>query len=132
MYIETSYAIYLVISIAVTIWVAHTLYKNGLVFLVDAFNGNVELAKSVNHLLVVGFYLINLGYVARALTTDRTVTSVRQAMEMVSEKVGIILLVLGGMHFFNLYVFNKLRRRGREYSAQPPIAPDARITPIGL
>ena len=132
MYIETSYAIYLVISIAVTIWVAHTLHKNGLVFLVDAFNGNVELAKSVNHLLVVGFYLINLGYVARALTTDRTVTSVRQAMEMVSEKVGIILLVLGGMHFFNLYVFNKLRRRGREYSAQPPIAPDTRITPIGL
>ena len=132
MYIETSYAIYLVISIAVTIWVAHTLHKNGLVFLVDAFHGHAELAKSVNHLLVVGFYLISLGYIARALTTDRTVTSVRQAMEMVSEKVGIILLVLGAMHFFNLYVFNKLRRRGREYSAQPPIPPDTRITPVGL
>jgi len=132
MYIEASYAVYLVISLAVTIWVAHTLHKNGLVFLVDAFRGNSELARSVNHLLVVGFYLINLGYVTRALTTDRTVSSLRQAIEMVSEKVGVILLVLGAMHFFNIYVFNRLRRRGEEEPRKVPVPPDARITPLGL
>jgi hypothetical protein len=84
----------------VAIWVGRTLYKNGLVFLVDAFRGNRELANSVNHLQVVGFYLINVGYVARALTTNQHVNSLRTAIELVSTKLGTIVPVLGVMHFF--------------------------------
>ena len=57
-----TYAAYLVVSVALTVWVAATLRKNGRTFLVDAFGGNGEMADSVNHLLVVGFYLINIGY----------------------------------------------------------------------
>jgi hypothetical protein len=127
MYIEGSYMVYLAISVGVTVWVARTLHKNGQVFLVDAFHGNAELAGSVNHLLVVGFYLINVGYVARSLTTDRSVATLRGAIEMVSDKLGVILLVLGAMHFVNLYVFNHLRRRGREYLETPPVAPNDHI-----
>jgi hypothetical protein len=61
MYVMICYLSYLAISIGLTIWVARTLHKNGRVFLVEAFHGNEELADSVNHLLVVGFYLINGG-----------------------------------------------------------------------
>ena len=57
-------------SIGLTIWVARTLHRSGRIFLVDAFHGNAELADSVNHLLVVGLYLINVGYIALALTTS--------------------------------------------------------------
>jgi TRAP-type C4-dicarboxylate transport system permease large subunit len=127
MYVEWSYAVYLALSLAVTVWVARTLHKNGRVFLVDAFQGNAELAASVNHLLVVGFYLINVGYVASALTTDQAVFSLRGAIELVSTKVGMILLVLGVMHFFNLCVFNRLRRRGQHDMTVPPVVPDARV-----
>lgn len=111
MYVIECYASYLLISLAVTFWVAHTLHKNGRVFLVDAFRGNEALADSVNHLLVVGFYLINLGYVALYLRASGSVDSVRQAIEVVSDKIGIVLLVLGVMHFFNLFVFSRLRKR---------------------
>ena len=69
MNIAACYFSYLAISIGITIWVARTLHSNGRVFLLDAFNGNAELADSVNHLLVVGFYLINVGYIALALST---------------------------------------------------------------
>ncbi len=55
MYVLYSYAVYLVVSIAVTIWVARTLHANGRAFLVDAFHGEDKIADSVNHLLVVGF-----------------------------------------------------------------------------
>ena len=58
-----SYSLYLLIAIPVTIWVAKTLHRNGRVFLVDCLHGNAEMADSVNHLLVVGFYLINIGFV---------------------------------------------------------------------
>ena len=60
-YIVCTYALYLAISIALTVWVAKTLHKNGRLFLVDAFHGNEPLADSINHLLLVGFYLINVG-----------------------------------------------------------------------
>src|SRR5260221_6597616 len=100
MYIVFSYLTYLAISLGVTIWVAGTLHKNERVFLVNAFQGNTELADSINHLLVVGFYLVNLGYMALALRTYATVDTPRQVIELL--KVGMILVVLGIMHFLNL------------------------------
>jgi hypothetical protein len=117
MYIVWSYIVYLAVSIAVTVGVARSLRRNGRVFLVDAFQGNEAMADSVNHLLVVGFYLINTGYVTMVLRTEGGLDSLRQAIELVCDKVGPVLLVLGVMHFGNLYVFHKLRARGRERHA---------------
>jgi len=114
MYIVGCYLTYLAISLAVTVWVARTLHKNGRVFLVDAFHGNADLADSVNHLLVVGFYLINIGYVTFTLRTGAALANLRQSIELVSDKIGVVLLVLGVMHFFNLYVFSRLRKRAQE------------------
>src|SRR5881409_2903027 len=115
-----TYIAYLLISVALTVWVARTLHKNGRIFLVDSFLGNEPLADSVNHLLVVGFYLINIGYVSMALRSDATLSSLRQAIELVSGKIGIVLLVLGAMHFFDLYVFSRLRKRAREVERPAP------------
>jgi hypothetical protein len=126
MYIVICYIVYLAVSVAATALVARTLHRNGRSFLVDAFQGNSELADSVNHLLVVGFYLINIGYVTLALRTQGEILTVRAAIELVADKFGLVLVVLGGMHFFNLYVFNRLRTRGRA-ELRPPLPPDARI-----
>lgn len=129
MFIVYSYFVYLAISLTVTVWVASTLHRRGRIFLVDAFHGQQELADSVNHLLVVGFYLINVGYVAFALRTTLTPENLRQAIELVSDKLGVVLLVLGGMHFFNLYVFSRIRNRGMQDAAPPPFPPDIMLTP---
>src|SRR5579871_879061 len=121
MNVAACYFSYLAISIALTIWVARTLHRNGRVFLVDAFHGNEELADSVNHLLVVGFYLINVGYIALALKTSEPLSTLRQAIELESVKIGVVLLILGGMHFFNILVFAKMRSRsGLAQGAPPP------------
>lgn len=97
-------------SITLTIWVARTLTSNGRRFLVDVF-GEEELADSVNRLLEVGFYLINLGYITLALRLGYDIAGARGSIEALSRKVGWVLLVLGAMHFFNLYVFSRIRRR---------------------
>jgi hypothetical protein len=122
-----TYLIYIVLSLALTIWVGRTLHKNGRVFLVDVFKGDAAIADSVNHLLVVGFYLINLGYVALALKLGYSVDGAQQSIEALSSKIGEVSLVLGGMHFFNLFVFTRIRRRATLPTAPPPVVPVATL-----
>lgn len=106
-----TYSLYLLISICLTIWVAKALFKNGKTFLYDIFHGNKELADSVNNLLLVGFYLVNLGYAIYTLQIHQEVVNFQQVLERLSIKIGLIILILGGMHFLNLYIFFRLRHR---------------------
>ncbi len=113
-YIIITYSFYLIITIALTIWVARTLFKNGKVFLIDIFHGQKELADSVNNLLLVGFYLINIGYAVYTLQVTGRVTNFQEVIEKLSLKIGLIILILGGMHFFNLYIFFTLRKKATQ------------------
>lgn len=123
-YLVGAYLAYLLVSVGLTVWVARTLFRNGRVFLIDSFLGHTELADSVNRLLVVGFYLINIGYVTLALKYGDKPTDLATAIEALSTKVGLVLLVLGAMHFFNLYVFSRMRRRATLRQVKPPVPPD--------
>ena len=125
-----AYVIYLLVSIALTIWVARTLSHNGRIFLADVLHGNEKLADAVNHLLVVGFYLVNLGFVALYLSSDANIDDTREIFEALSTKLGVVLLVLGVMHLANVYVLNRIRRRGvMEREQLPPVAPQGWVAP---
>jgi hypothetical protein len=120
-----NHALYLVVSVALTIWVARTLHRNGRAFLIDAFHGDERLADSVNHLLVVGFYLVNLGFVVLGIRFGAHPTNQLDAVELLAAKVGTVLLVLGAMHFLNLRIFSSMRRRAlvqRDFANTPPLA----------
>ena len=119
--------IYLAISVAVTVWVARTLHKNGRIFLVDAFHGNEQLADSVNHLLVVGFYLVNVGFITLAVKSGTRPADLPELLEAVCSKEGVVLLTLGAMHFLNIWIFNGMRKRALLHGAPPPVAPAAHI-----
>lgn len=121
------YLAYLAISVGLTVWVATTLSKNGMVFLEDVFQDS-KLANAINQLLVMGFYLLNLGYVAVAMTSAATIPSAAEALETLSWKIGLVLLVLGVLHFFNVFFLNRYRRgRLRQQQQQPPLPPVGRL-----
>jgi hypothetical protein len=105
------YALYIAISAALTVWVAHSLSTRGRIFLIQFMDGNQQLADSVNHLLVVGFYLVNLGYAMLALSYGDKPHSIEQAIEWMSFKVGLVLVVLGATHYFNMAMIAKLGYR---------------------
>ncbi len=109
---ELNYAIYVVVSIVMTIWVARTLSKNGEVFLVKCFGQDEVLAKSTNHLLVVGFYLINIGLIAVRLDGWQ-ISSTEPLIAFVGSKIGVSALILGLMHFFNMAMIAKFGRTVR-------------------
>ncbi|MFI5921238.1 hypothetical protein ACIA8M_22160 [Streptomyces anulatus] len=126
-----AYVIYLLITVALTVWVARTLSRNGRIFLADVLHGNEKLAEAVNHLLVVGFYLVNLGFVTLYLKNADGVANARELFEALSVKVGVVLLVLGVMHLGNVWVLSRIRRRSALEREQTPPLPPGAWTPPG-
>ncbi len=110
MTMTTAYLLYLVICVGITIWVARTLRKYGHVFLTEGQEDNRALSEALSHLLVVGFYLVNLGVISFALKSESHVTDAQGAIELISAKVGTILVVIGAMHFIILAVFSSVRQ----------------------
>jgi hypothetical protein len=108
---EIAYALYLTITIGITIWVARTLSKNGEVFLIQCFGHDAELAASTNHLLVVGFYLVNIGFITLTLSLGAEPQTITDAIRFLSSKVGLAVIVLGAMHFFNMSMIAQFGRK---------------------
>lgn len=125
-----TYVIYLLLGVALTMWVGRTLSRNGRVFLEDVFCGDRRMAEAVNHLLVAGFYLINFGFVVWYLRPSTNVHDARQVFDALSVKVGVVLLVLGGIHLGNLWLFTHLRRN-RVRQEAPPLPTDYPYRDVG-
>ena len=131
MYVVGAYVAYLLISVSLTVWVARTLVRNGRIFLVDVFHGNEDFADAVNRLLVVGFYLVNLGFVTLFMRTGNAVLRPSGVFEELSVKLGIVMLVLGGLHLTNVWIFNKIRTRSRlDTMTNPPVPPNDTVQPV--
>jgi hypothetical protein len=132
MYDIYAYVAYLIVSIGLTVWVAQTLSKNGLVFLIECFGHDRTLAESTNHLLVVGFYLVNLGWILLTLRFGASPETAADVIRFLSTKIGLVVVALGIMHFFNMNAIAKFGRkvgtwfREEQWAAQArPASPDA-------
>lgn len=101
--------IYIVLIVALTAWVGRALHRHGRVYLADVF-GDENTAAALNQLLVVGFYLVNLGFAALWLNIGQQVSGARDLVPVLSVKLGIVLLVVGALHLLNLVVFSRIRR----------------------
>jgi hypothetical protein len=102
---------YAAIAVVLTIWLARQLSRHGLVFLRSVFAGHDDLAVAINQLLVIGFYLVNLGWALLLLRADQLqAATVTAALTMLVDRLGILLLLLGIAHLVNLFVFHRIRR----------------------
>lgn len=115
------YGTYFVVSLAVTIWVGRTLFRSGRPFLVEAFHGSDAMADSVNNLLIIGFYLVNVGFMLLFLSSKEHPKTGIEVVEHLSKSVGVVVVVLGVMHFINLVVLNALRTSAQ--ASRPPALP---------
>lgn len=113
-----AYTVYLPVTIGLTYYVANTLFKNSKVFMLDIFRGREEIALSTNHLMRVGFYLLNIGFAMLMLKTNHEVIGTQTLLEVLSLKIGGFSIYLGVMLFFNLYLFFRGKRKSRENQAK--------------
>lgn len=120
-----TYLLYLALTVPLTIWVARALQRHGDVFLVDVFHGDDRLARAVNQLLVIGFYLLNFGYLSMFMTSNADIDSGRRVMEVLFTKAGGVAFAIGIVHFANVWCLNAFRRRAvLRAQARPPVDPN--------
>ena len=105
-----NHLVYLTLSVAITVFVGRTLHRHGQPFLIDVFQRNETLADAVNHLLLVGFYLLNIGLATWGVRFGGNATTLRESVDLISTKVGWVLAILGVMHFLNAVVLCAIRR----------------------
>ncbi|HEV8648521.1 MAG TPA: hypothetical protein VG276_03770 [Actinomycetes bacterium] len=118
-YLVAVYLAYGVVSVGLTVWLARTLFASGAVFLEDVFADRPGMARAVNKLLVIGFYMLNLGYACLLLRAEQASDTVG-AIEVLARKLGILLVSLGVLHFVNMYLFYRIRHRARLEQLPPP------------
>ncbi len=122
----TAYFIYIPIALVLTWFVARNLFKNGLVYMRDIFNGREEIAVSTNQLFKTGFYLLNVGFALWILKMYQ-LENTQEMIEALSQKIGGFSVYLGIVLFLNLFMFfrgKKAARQNREAAERR-----ARMTP---
>lgn len=113
-----AYCVYLPIALVMTFYVARSLFRNGRIFMLDIFNGRVEIANATNRLFEVGFYLLNVGFALLILRFRYDLNTYQAMIEGLSYKIGGFSIYLGAMLFLNLYLFFRGKRKSREHRQQ--------------
>jgi hypothetical protein len=122
------YVVYGAIAVSLTAWLARTLHAAGTAFLHDVFEDRPALADAVNRLLVVGFYMLNLGYALFVMKAGQGLGAF-EAVQFLVNRLAILLGSLGVIHFVNVLVFWRIRAHREQRTLPPPIAPQMLIPP---
>ncbi len=124
-----TYLLYLLISGALTVVVGTSLARSSRAFLLDVFSGSDTMARAVSRLLVLGFYLLSLGFVTLTMRTGGDVSSAQAGLRLLSVKIGEVLLALGVLPPLTLGALARTRRRSKARGLPQPgpatIAPQA-------
>jgi hypothetical protein len=111
-----AYAVYIPVTLGLSIWIARTLHRNSKVFLVDAFRGRDLTANATNNLLQTGFYLLAFGCSFMRMRirenprweNERMVydflKTPQQTIEELAIKLGSFTLILGLLLFVNFFI----------------------------
>lgn len=103
------YLSYLPIVGFITIYVGQLCHINGLLFVKQAITDE-STAIAVNNMLLIGYYLINLGYAVFALTQWRSISSIAELLAEVVTQTGYIVSILAGLHYFNIVTLFLIRK----------------------
>jgi len=120
--------IYVAVAVGLTVWLAQTLYRSGTAFLHDVFADKPELADALNRLLVVGFYMLSMGYALYILRASRQLDGFESTQFLVN-RFALLLVSLAVLHFVNVTVFWRIRTHREQRSMPTPVSSQGFLPP---
>jgi len=101
------YLVYLCITSIVVVRVGKTCYTNGNIYVSQLIPEHEDICKKTNNVLLVGYYLLNLGYCATTLISWEQILSVDQMVEVISIKTASIITLISILHYINIFLITK-------------------------
>jgi hypothetical protein len=101
------YLIYLSLTGIIIIKVGRLCYDNGNIFVSQLIPNHEELCHQINKMLLIGYYLLNLGYCAMTIISWEKINTANQLIEIIATKSAIIILTIGFMHYINIILLTK-------------------------
>lgn len=101
------YSIYLILTTTIILKVGSICYNNGNIFIKNLLRENIELSIQINKILLIGYYLLNIGYSAVTIITWNKIETNVHLLEIISEKISTIILIIAIMHYTNIYLIKK-------------------------
>ena len=98
------YAIYLTVTAVIILRVGNICYRNGNIFVGELVPGHEDLCKRVNQILLLGYYLLNIGYCAITLVQWDTIETVAALVETIALKSAIIICIISVLHYCNIFI----------------------------
>lgn len=103
----TAYGIYLCITVFIILKVGRICYKNGNVYVAALIPDHMDLCHKLNQVLLLGYYLLNIGYCAMTLISWQKIISSTQLIEMICTKTAVIIFIISLLHYFNIIIITK-------------------------
>jgi hypothetical protein len=106
----SAYLVFIAVMVFIIVYVGRYFFTNGRVFIISMLEGNVELADQINRLLLLGYYLVNIGYAFIRLKDWPTIYSLQNWISSLGANIGLLVLILAVMHYMNMlgiYLFSK-------------------------
>lgn len=109
-----SYALFFPAMVGIAVYVAQVCHRNGRLWMLRIFDNEAHFVDAVNNILLVGCYVVNIGYIALVLSLWEPVTTVPQMLGVLSQRIALILFTLAGLHYQNiavLLIWSRVKQR---------------------
>ena len=96
------YIVFIALMVFIIVYVGRVFYSNGRIFIVALLRGQVSLADTINRSLLVGYYLVNIGYAFLKLKQWPPISSAAEWCATLGSNMGMLVLLLAGLHYCNM------------------------------
>ena len=102
-----AYLIYFSITAIIIVKVGKICYKNGNIYVADLIPNHADICQKINQILLLAYYLLNIGYSAMTLISWQKITSSTQLIETICTKTAVIIFIISILHYFNILIITK-------------------------
>jgi hypothetical protein len=101
------YSIYLGFTAVIILKVGKICYTNGNIFIAQLIPNHEDLCLKINQILLLAYFLFNLGYCFITLVQWHQILSFSHLIETIALKIAIILFLIAILHYFNILIITK-------------------------
>jgi hypothetical protein len=105
------YLIYFIITFFIIIKVGKICYNNGNIYVSQLIPNHEELCQRINQMLLIGYYLLNIGYCAMTIVSWQRIITTNHLIEIIASKSAIIIITIAVMHYLNIFLLTKYLKK---------------------